>query len=441
MWCGVAPVVPPSCSSPERVAGTEPGSSIPFRSHNDWVVAIDGPAAPRHDGAMHALGPAARSTVFSRVLLGIATVVLLLSGCAAPPGDNARVVDAAEIVDAYDCLAPNLGGWAIHPVPSSSPDPQHPDAPEAGRVPTGFAPTSAVLCDLMANSIEDAEGRWTGVTQVTLEGDLTGLLRALSEPDDAPWPGPCTADAEFVPPLWLVDATGRAINAHYPRNGCGKTKPGVREALAGLEIRETETQKRTLVESRAALDTGCAEEWKAPLAGGLSLSIPSDSPVAGPDGISQIPPDSPLTGPGGTSQVPSKPLTVTVPADLDGMRWCRYAVEPDPVGAPVPGLESAFPGSVTLRTGRFVAGGMLDTPTAQWVANVAASDPVPRSCEASAKSFLELWPLKGGRDLGMAVTAELDGCALLYREGSGTRPLPADMHELLRTLTGDSPPK
>lgn len=373
---------------------------------------------------MPALEPAARSTVSGRVLLGAVTVVVLLSGCAVPPGDNARAVDAAEIVDGYDCLAPNLGGWALPPDPSSSPDPQHPDAPEPGRVPAGFMPTTAVSCDLMANSIEDAEGRWTGVTEATLEGDLTALLSALSEPDDGPWPGACTADAEFVPPLWLVDATGRAINAHYPRDGCGKTKPGVRNALAGLEVRETTALKRTLVESRAVLDSGCSSEWKAPFGEGVGLVIPSAGPHAAVDGV---------------AQTPSKTMSPTVPAELDGMRWCRYAIEPASVGAPVPGLESALPGSISLRAGRFFDGGILDAPTAQWVASVAAADPVPPSCEASSTSFLVLWPRRGGHDLGTVLTAELDGCGLLYRDGSGTRPLPDDMRELLMMLTGGSP--
>lgn len=361
---------------------------------------------------MHALEPIVRFAAFSRILPAIVTLAVLLNGCAAP-GGNDRVVDAAEIANGYDCLAPNLGGWMLPPDPSSSPDPHRPDAPEPGRVPAGFTPITAVRCDLMA-SIDDAEGRWTGVTAATLEGDLTALLSALSEPDDGPWPGACTADAEFVPPLWLVDATGRAINAHYPRNGCGKTKPGVRDALAGLSVRDVATLKRTLVEPRAALDSGCAAEWKAPFGEGTSLSIPSDGPLPGSEGISQI---------------PSRPLTITVPPELDGMHWCRYAVEPTG-----PGQAPALPGSITLRAGQFVAGGKLDAAIAQLVADAAASDPVPRSCDASSTSFLVLWPIKGGHDLGMTLTVELDGCELLYREGSGTRPLPDNVREILTSL-------
>ncbi|MEE2570119.1 hypothetical protein V1638_12030 [Pseudarthrobacter sp. J64] len=365
---------------------------------------------------MPALESVRSFAAIKRVAVGIVTTAVLLTGCAAPGGD-AHVVDPAEIVAGYDCLAPNLGGWLFPPDPSSSPDPLHPDAPEPGRVPAGLVPTTAVRCDLMA-SIDDAEGRWTGVTAVTLEGDLTEVLSALSEPDDGLWPGPCTADAEFVPPLWLIDATGRAINAHYPRNGCGKTKPGVRKALAGLKVGGVATHKRTLVEPRAPLDSGCVAKWKAPFTEELGLSIPSTSPLPALDGASQI---------------PSRPLAVTVPPDLDGMRWCRYVAEPASSGAS--GEASALPGSIALRTGRFAAGGMLDAETAQLVADAAASEPVPRSCEATSTSFLVLWPIKGGQALGMTLTAELDGCGLLYREGSGTRPLPDNVRGILTALT------
>ena len=359
-----------------------------------------------------------------RVLLSVVTLSALLSGCAGAPGGDAQTVEPAQVVQGYDCLAPNLADWMLPPDPTATADPQHPDAPEAGRVPTGFTPTTAVRCDLMAN-IEDAEGLWSGITAVTLTGDLTALLAALAEPDDGTWLGPCTADMELVPPLWLVDATGRAINAHYPRTGCGKTKPGVRDALAGLTVAETTALKQTLVEPRAALDSGCAAQWTAPFDEGTLLAVPSTDSFLGADGISPLP----------STSLPSTPPNVTVPTEIDGMRWCRYAVEPDPAGAQEPSGTAAIPGTITLHTGRFVAGGTLDTATARLVAGAAAAEPVPRSCEASAATFVVLVPSQGGQELGMTLTAELDGCELLYRDGSGTRPLPADVRELLTAQT------
>ncbi|WP_133160284.1 hypothetical protein [Cryobacterium zongtaii] len=354
---------------------------------------------------------------------------VLLSGCAGAPGGNAQAVGPARIVEGYDCLAPNLAGWALPPDSTSTPDPQHPDAPEAGRVPAGFTPVKVVRCELMA-SIEDAEGRWSGVTEATLTGDLAPLLAALSEPDDEKWLGPCTADMELVPPLWLVDATGAAIHAHYPRDGCAKTKPAARDALAGLTVRETTAMKQTLVEPRAALDSGCRAEWTAPFDEERLLSISSTDSFPGIGGKSPVPSTPP------TSTPPTKtPPTSTLPTDLDGMRWCRYAVEPDPSGAPESSGTAAMTGAITLRTGQFVAGGTLDPATAQLVAGVAAFEPVPRSCDATATMFLVLVPIHGGHELEMTFTAELDGCELLSRDGSGTRPLPDDVRELLTAQT------
>jgi hypothetical protein len=93
-----------------------------------------------------------------------------------------------------------------------------------------------VRCDV---STDIGDGQGFSVTAVTFAGDFAPLLAALAEHDDDDSNVACTADLEQVPPLWLVDAAGRAINAHYPENACGKTKPGVRDALAELTARKT----------------------------------------------------------------------------------------------------------------------------------------------------------------------------------------------------------
>ncbi|WEO76412.1 hypothetical protein BJQ94_13695 [Cryobacterium sp. SO2] len=172
------------------------------------------------------------------MLLGTATACVLLSGCVGVSGGDAPEVDPAKIVDGYDCLAPDLIDWAYPPHSASAPDPEHPYAPDAGRVPDGFTPTTAERCDVMTN-LGDAQG--VSVTAVTFAGDLAPLLAALAEPDDDDSNVACTADLELVPPLWLVDAAGKAINAHYPVDACHKTKPGARDALAALPVVDTTT--------------------------------------------------------------------------------------------------------------------------------------------------------------------------------------------------------
>ena len=383
-----------------------------------------------------------RLSVFSRVLLSVVAVSVLLSGCANAPGndvpsDSASTVGTAEIVDGYDCLAPNPGGWwAPPPDTTGPPGPQHPDAPAAGRIPADFTPTTAVRCD-QTGSVEDAAGQWSGVTAVTLSGDMTQLVAAMSEPDDRTGLGPCTADMELVPPLWLVDADGRAIHAHYPRDECAKTKPGVHNALAGLTVQKTTTLKQTLVVPRAALDSGCPATWAAPFDEGKLRPVPSTDSFSGTNGAPPVPP---------------APITDTELTDIDGMRWCRYSAGPapaetaEPDGSPsnasgfdeeASGGSAAVPGRISLHSDGFVAGGTLDAVTAQLVADAAASEPVPQSCDDTATMFLVLWPSREGSDLGMVITVELDGCGLLYGNGRGARTLPAGVHEMLTMQTSN----
>lgn len=80
--------------------------------------------------------------------------------------------------------------------------------------------------------------------------------------------------------------------------------------------------------------------------------------------VAGVPSPGSLSGTDGTSTIPSSAPTVTVPTELDGMRWCRYAVEPDPPGVPE-SSETTIPGAITLHTGHFIAGGTLDSRTAQ----------------------------------------------------------------------------
>ncbi|WP_157109219.1 hypothetical protein [Cryobacterium arcticum] len=180
----------------------------------------------------------ARVSAHAAALLGAAAVCVLVSGCASIPGGNAKEADPAQIVDSHDCLAPNLIDWALPRHSRSTPDPEHPYAPKAGRVPEGFSPATAVRCDVTAD-IGDGQG--FSVTAVTFAGDLAPLLAALAEPDDEDSNVACTENLELVPPLWLVDAAGRAINAHYPVDACHKTKPGVRDALAALTVADSTT--------------------------------------------------------------------------------------------------------------------------------------------------------------------------------------------------------
>ena len=175
------------------------------------------------------------------VAAGLAGLIALASSaCAsnAPSASDAGpggpvAQPAAEI----DCRTE--GTWML-PDAAATPDPS---IPVPGRVPDGFEPVAALRCTSLVLDIEgaapvDDPPPSEIVAQVErFEGDLAPLITALAEPDDpVPADVVCTADMELVPPLWLEGADGRLIPVHYPRDACGKTTPGVHEALDALQL-------------------------------------------------------------------------------------------------------------------------------------------------------------------------------------------------------------
>ena len=183
------------------------------------------------------------------VAAGLAGLIALAaSGCASnapsgpsePTAPSTPVVPIAEPVAEIDCRTE--GTWML-PDALATPDPS---IPVPGRVPDGFEPVAALRCTPLVPGAEGIEAGApvddTDPTAVVarverFEGDLDPLITALAEPDDpVPTDQMCTADMELVAPLWLEDADGLLIPVHYPRDACGKTKPAVHDALAGLEV-------------------------------------------------------------------------------------------------------------------------------------------------------------------------------------------------------------
>ncbi|MRG58859.1 hypothetical protein GE115_03085 [Agromyces sp. CFH 90414] len=178
----------------------------------------------RRAGAAHAARTSALGVLAAIALAGCAS---LFPASPAPDGPDAVPTTA------IDCRTE--GTWML-PEESETPDPS---IPEPGRVPEGFEPVAALRCSFESGpSTEDDATEGGPVIQVErFEGDLAPLLAALAEPDDAvPADIACTADMELVPPLWLEASDGSLIPVHYPRDACGKTKAGVHDALAGLEV-------------------------------------------------------------------------------------------------------------------------------------------------------------------------------------------------------------
>ncbi len=167
--------------------------------------------------------PAFRLAMLSCLAL-VSSAVLL--GCTSHFTPNAAVVQAA-----VDCPSsmPNRPG----PSPTSTPKDL------TGSVPKGFVPAQVFVCR-MAPIATDSDGSSPfQFQQEELAGDFDALLAALAVPSDTPGGNVvCTADLELLPGLWLVNATGGAINAAWPVDKCGKSrgKPDTQKAIDALRI-------------------------------------------------------------------------------------------------------------------------------------------------------------------------------------------------------------
>lgn len=169
------------------------------------------------------------SSVATALVTGL-LLVSAVSGCAqrVAPGPD------AEPLAAIDCRSePSSAPW----FGTTTPDPS---IPVPGRVPDGFEASAALRCTMI--HVDDQPAFVAEVER--FEGDLEPLLDALAEPDDAAPPNlACTADMEMVPALWLEGRDGMVIPVHYPRDACGKTKAGVRDALASLHVTAIEQRR------------------------------------------------------------------------------------------------------------------------------------------------------------------------------------------------------
>ncbi|MFD4422219.1 hypothetical protein ACFWN7_12060 [Agromyces sp. NPDC058484] len=179
----------------------------------------------RHISGRHPFALAAAVSAF---------VPLAMAGCAsgapaAPPAPPPVAAPAAAI----DCRTE--GTWMLLPDAPATPDPS---IPVPGRVPDGFEASAALRCSVDWIRVEEPTSGGRAYVQVErLEGDLAPLLAALAEPDDpVPADLACTADMEIVSPLWLEGSDGTLIPVRYPRDACGKTKPGTHDALDRLEV-------------------------------------------------------------------------------------------------------------------------------------------------------------------------------------------------------------
>ncbi|WP_109209620.1 MULTISPECIES: hypothetical protein [Microbacterium] len=341
------------------------------------------------------------------LVVALAAAAFALTGCAAPGQPEGAPVGPAEIVAEISCAGM---------------DPFGGDSEGSGTAPDDFDAVAAVRC-VPFQTVEDDEGIWSVVLRERLEGDLTALLAAQAQPDDARWMGACAAIATIAPMVWLTDAEGRGIRLRYPSDGCGQPKVGlIGDALAGLAVVRTDEEQRTLTQPRAAIDAGCAATWSA-----RPLQL---APVDGLEGVTQA---QPMPRPGPTSDgvqtIPWEPPRAPAPGEVDALRLCAYstAEEANPAATPAPGAETW----VTVQvegTAWFTGSRRLDAVATRAVLEAAASaGPLPQPCDDVPGSLVVLDAGHGTAP----ITVELDGCRRLIVAHVTTYAAPPELVDLL----------
>lgn len=194
-------------------------------------------------------------------------LALTLGGCGLlPSGSKTFMPDAAVIQEKVNCPGSALG-WL--PKSASSPTSDASRSGQAGSAQAGsghtgsalkgsaltglaltgsalkgFVPVQVIRCSMV---VKDPAGKYTpALKEEHLEGDYSHLLAALSQPSDTGGSGPCRADMVIIPPLWLVDAEGRAIQLAWPLDACGKTRgqPDTTKALEQLSVGQIIEQQK-----------------------------------------------------------------------------------------------------------------------------------------------------------------------------------------------------
>lgn len=227
----------------------------------------------------------------SAAFIAIAALAVALAACSTPsdPGSTTAPAGVAETVASADCLSSGLRYFSDLGFSEAGDAEEHPAAPAAGSVPKGFTATQAVLCTGEMGAVIDGE-TWSAVRETRYDGDLGPLLAALAVPSDPPTDGPCTADYEIVPELWLVTEEGEAVRAAWPTDSCGKTKLGVRAALDALEVIAENLLPVAPVAGDAPLDAMCQSDLPSGIEVGDGGAVTDVAPTSEPvPGATQVP--------------------------------------------------------------------------------------------------------------------------------------------------------
>ncbi len=314
--------------------------------------------------------------------LRLAGVLLLVAACgsAAPqasPGATGEPPSQLPSTADGKSVCFTEAGTREDPTPYTVDERSKPD------LPADFAPASAVLCQLGHEQVP-GQGEWRVRVRYAISGDLAPLVAALRVPDEPVYDGPCTAQWEADPALWLLDGQGRAVRPVWPRDACRHLQPRPVEILAALT--RVETGRRRV---------------EAPADGDATSTCPTSI-----KNVVQLVADDPGLG--------WKPGSLSELVASQRGRVCRYRLDP------------ADPAAGTFRSGARLQGDRWK----ELVRAVAAPAPAARPCTDTATEVALVEEVAGGDPAYI----ELDGCRRALAPDGEMRRADPELIAILRRL-------
>jgi hypothetical protein len=186
--------------------------------------------------------------------LVVTAVLATVAGCAGEPGAPAPPAGQLKIEPAWTSCA------AEAPTPSESGRPDPADPLTLPRLAADFRPVAAVVC--ATDQLRRPDGGADLAATESRADDVTALVAALRLPDEPPTDGVvCTMDRPLIPFFVLLDEQGRWVRPGVPRDGCGKYRGEVREAMYGLRLTRVSARPFEEVLSPEAAAAGCSQRW------------------------------------------------------------------------------------------------------------------------------------------------------------------------------------
>lgn len=313
----------------------------------------------------------------SRVFAVLAAAALTVAGCGTAQEQSTSVGGAPGTVAAVAARSVTGGtrAWTscrqvlgtAWPVATST------DTLTLTRLDADFSAASVVRCD------EQTQTRGDGGQELVATEDhaagVAALVAALRLPDEPATTGPCADVLQTVPWFVLLDAHRRWVRPGVPFDLCHQPRVEVLDALRALHLDTVSTTPVRLLESGAAVKSGCGSDWA--------------------DMVHVETTGSGGARPAGTRADPF--------AGNSRLRLCVYTVPAAESG----GLKPA---------GTFTRGGLLAGATRARLGSLLTGLPPAAACTRETTQFAVISRTTPG--WGSTVYLELDGCGRVLVETS-----------------------